>query len=210
VNYVVVIEHLEPEISPWLILEYRHVSLIHGKNHTWFTNVPRRYHKLLGIYGSVFEDSVIALILKGIVDPAYTIILDPSAPRKLNYSDLVTSKYIVIGGILGDHPPRGRTRIYITSRVPNTIRAFNIGEGQYSIDGAAYYLKYLLNHKSDKDFKYVDGVKIKTDYGYVYLPYRYPVVNGKPLIADGLEYYLKYRKLREDIWEEILRASQIS
>ena len=204
-NYTIIIEHLEPEISPWLLLEYRHVSQIHGKERVWFTNVPIRYHRLLRLYGRVFEESVIELLVKVFIDPSQTIILDPSASRRLQYSDLVNAKYIIIGGILGDHPPRGRTRIYITNRAPPIVRAFNIGEEQYSIDGSAYYVKYLIEHKNDKGFQYVDGVRIETEYGYVYLPYRYPLVNGKPLLADGLEYYLKYRRLRDDIWREILQ-----
>lgn len=204
-DYTIIIEHLEPEISPWLLLEYRHVSRIHGKERVWFTNVPSRYHRLLGLYGCVFEESVIELLVEGFIEPSRTIILDPLAPCRLQYSDFVATKYIVIGGILGDHPPRGRTRTYITSRAPPTVRAFNIGEEQYSIDGTAYYVRYLIEHKSDDGFQYIDGVRIETEYGYVYLPYRYPLVNGKPLLADGLEYYLKYRKLRDDIWREILQ-----
>jgi len=209
-DYTIIIEHLEHEISPWLLLEYRHVSRIHGKERVWFTRVPIRYHRLLGLYGHVFEESVIELLVKGFINPSQTIVLDPLAPCKLQYSDLVAAKYVVIGGILGDHPPRGRTRIRITSRVPSTVRAFNIGEEQYSIDGSAYYVKYLVEYKSDEGFQYIDGVRVEIEYGYVYLPYRYPLVDGKPLLADGLEYYLKYRKLRDDIWGEILKFTNKS
>jgi len=206
VEYTVIVEHLEQEISLWLLLEYRHVSRIHGKERVWFTNVPRRYHKILSLYGRVFEKSVIALLFERYIEPAQTIVLDPQAQQKLTFNDLITARYIVIGGILGDHPPRGRTKTFITSRAPSGVKAFNIGEGQYSIDGAAYYVKYLIEHRGEEGFEYVDGVKIETEHGYVYLPYRYPLVNGRPLLADGLEYYLKYRKLREDIWREIREA----
>jgi ribosome biogenesis SPOUT family RNA methylase Rps3 len=63
VNYVVIVEHLEAELSPWLLLEYRHVSRIHGRDHTWFTNVAARYHRIIEIYGRVFEESVIDLLV---------------------------------------------------------------------------------------------------------------------------------------------------
>lgn len=202
-NYVVIVEHLEAELSPWLLLEYRHVSRIQGRDHTWFTNVPARYHRIIKIYGRVFEESVIDLLVSGALNPHETIILDPQAPGKLQYSDLATVKYVIIGGILGDHPPRGRTKTLLTSRIPSSVKAFNIGEAQYSIDGAAYYVKYLLDHRGEEGFQYVDGVTVETEHGYVFLPYRYPLVDGKPLLADGLEYYLKHRKLREDIWREI-------
>ncbi|MEM0247171.1 MAG: hypothetical protein QXW53_05660, partial [Desulfurococcaceae archaeon] len=89
------------------------------------------------------------------------------------------------------------------SRLPHSVKSRNIGNGQYSIDGATYYIDYLWRNKDLACFKYVDGIYIETDQGYVYLPYRYPLVNSRPLIANGLEYYLKYRKMRDDIWKEI-------
>jgi len=200
----VVIEHCEGALSPWLILEYRHASMIYGRERLVFTNVPRRYHRLLSKYGTVLSESVVDLVLAGRVSPERVVVLDPAAPEALEYRHLLGVEYVVIGGILGDHPPRGRTRLYITSRMPGGVRAFNIGEGQYSIDGAVYYVEYLWRNRGLQGFEYTDGVRVETDFGEVYLPFRYPLVNGKPLLADGLDYYLKYRRLREDIWREIL------
>lgn len=205
---IAVIEHCEPEFSPWLILEYRHSSLIYGKEHILFTNIPERYIKIMSRYGRVSEKSIVELVLRGNINPEEIVILDPSAPLSLTYSDLASAKYIVIGGILGDHPPRGRTRLHITSKMPQNVRARNIGNGQYSIDGAIYYVQYLWQNKSANGFKFVDGITIETLSGYIYLPFRYPLINNKPLLADGLEYYLKYRKLREDIWLELTSNKQ--
>lgn len=203
VKPVVVIEHCETELSPWLLLEYRHASMIYGKDFLWFTNVPPRYHRTLSRYGRVLSDNVVELVRCRALNPERTIVLDPKASRTLTFEELLTAEFVVIGGILGDHPPRGRTWLYITSRMPTGVRAFNIGDGQYSIDGAVYYVEYMWRNKGIEGFKYVDGVVIETGMGEVYLPFRYPVVNGKPLLADGLEYYLKYKRLRDDIWAEI-------
>lgn len=200
---VIIIEHCETGFSPWLLLEYRHASMIYGRDYLWFTNVSQRYHGILSRYGRVLSESVVKLVESGVLNPNHTIVLDPKADQALTFEDLLTAGFVVIGGILGDHPPRGRTWLYITSRMPPGVRAFNIGGGQYSIDGAVYYVDYMWRNKGIEGFKYVDGVVIKTDFGEVYLPFRYPVVNGKPLLADGLEYYLKYRRLRDDIWAEI-------
>lgn len=202
---VVVIEHCETKLSPWLLLEYRHASIVYGRDYLWFTNVPQRYHRVLSRYGRTLSESVVELLRSGVFKPEQTIVLDPKADRALAFEDLSIAEFVVIGGILGDHPPRGRTWLYITSRMPPGVRAFNIGNGQYSIDGAVYYVEYMWRNKGVEGFKYVDCVVIETDTGEVYLPFRYPVVNGKPLLADGLEYYLKYGKLRDDIWEEIVR-----
>jgi ribosome biogenesis SPOUT family RNA methylase Rps3 len=200
----VVIEHCEDELSPWLILEYRHASKIYGRDKLVFTRVPRRYHRLLSKYGEVRGESIVELVSSGSISPSAVIVLDPRAAETLDYKHLLEAKYVVVGGILGDHPPRGRTWLYITSRMPSGVRAFNIGEGQYSIDGAVYYVDYLWRNRGLEGYRYVDGVVIEGEHGEIYLPFRYPVVNDKPLLAEGLEYYLKYRRLRDDIWREIV------
>lgn len=200
----IVIEHCEDELSPWLILEYRHASKIYGRDRLLFTRVPRRYHRLLSKYGEVREESIVELVSSGSISPSAVIVLDPRAAETLDYKHLLEAKYVVVGGILGDHPPRGRTWLYITSRMPSDVRAFNIGEGQYSIDGAVYYVDYLWRNKGLEGYRYVDGIVIESEHGEIYLPFRYPVVNDKPLLAEGLEYYLKYRRLRDDIWREIV------
>ncbi|MEM1701425.1 MAG: SAM-dependent methyltransferase, partial [Desulfurococcaceae archaeon] len=200
-------EHLEESLSPWLLLEYRHVSMFYGKEWLWFTNIPVKYHRVLRKYSAhVFDKSIIALVENGLVKPNELIILDPQSSNELGYNVLASTKYVLIGGILGDHPPRGRTKAMLTSKLRG-VQAYNIGEMQYSIDGAAYYIHYLWIHRGIEGFKYIDGVSIDTDHGSVYLPYRYPLVNGKPLLADGLEYYIKHRKLREDIWRELFSES---
>lgn len=203
---IVVIEHCEETLSPWLLLEYRHVSLIYGKDYVWYTNIPSRYKRILSKYGTVEEKSVVDIIVEGEINPEKVIILDPLAEHELTYEALASAEYVVIGGILGDYPPRGRTREYITSKVPGNVRSYNIGKGQYSIDGSAYYINYLYNHGSLDGFRYIDGVELKYENTLIYLPFRYPVVNGKPLFADGLEYYLKHRVLPDYIWREIMNA----
>ena len=201
---LIVIEHLESELRPWLLLEYRHASIIYGRSHVVFTNVPSKYASILSKYGRVIHESIVELVARGEVGAGDLVVLDPRAKSSLTYEELLKAKYVVIGGILGDHPPRGRTHSYITSRLPRGVKAFNIGDGQYSIDGAVYYVNYLWTNRGLNGYEYIDGIYVETNQGHVYLPFRYPLVNGKPLLADGLEYYLKYRKVRDDIWAEIL------
>jgi ribosome biogenesis SPOUT family RNA methylase Rps3 len=199
-----IIEHCEVDLSPWIFLEYRHASIIYGRENLLFTNTPAKYHKILSKYGGVRSESVLELIRRNEIKLEEVIVLDPRAHKTLTYQDLFGAKYVVVGGILGDHPPKGRTWDYITSRIQGNIKAFNIGEGQYSIDGAVYYVEYMWRNRDMSGFRYVDGVTLKTDQGEIYLPYRYPLVNNEPLLADGLDYYLKHRKIRDDIWLEII------
>lgn len=204
---IIVIEHCEKDLSPWLLIEYRHASIIIGRDRLWFTNTPSKYHKILSRYGVVREESIVKLVWMGLVNPSEVIVLDPQAPTPLTYDKLVSARYVVIGGILGDHPPRGRTKMLITDRMPKGVFAYNIGDGQYSIDGSVYYVKYMLDHKGLDGYRYVDGVEINTGSSVIYLPYRYPIVNGKPLISRELIYYLTHRALPEEVWSEIKNTS---
>ncbi len=197
---VVVIEHLEDEFSVWLLLEYRHVSLIIGREHVWYTNIPCRYKGLMSKYGRVYCESVIELIDNGVIPRDKVIILDPIAKDMLRREELVDS-YIIVGGILGDHPPRQRTWKLLSSKLKG-VRIRNIGDGQYSIDGAVYYV-YKLWLDNLKDYEYIDGVRIETPTGYIKLPFRYPLVNGEPLLAPGLIEYLRTGRIPETVLEEL-------
>lgn len=197
---VIIIEHLEDGFSPWLFLEYRHSSMIAGREYLWITNLPRRYHGLMSRYGRVFEESVIDLIGGGSIAPDKVIVLDPSAREMLKRYE-IDGSYIVIGGILGDHPPKHRTYKLLTSRLRG-VKARSIGEGQYSIDGTVYFVIHYWRFGLE-NYRFIDGLRIKTENGYIKLPFRYPLVDGKPLLAPGLEYYLKYGRLPEEIAREI-------
>ncbi len=193
----IVIEHLEPEMSLWILLEYRHAGLIVGdRDMLWFTNIPARYKKILDKYGRVYEKSILELVPQEKI-----VILDPQAEKPLTYDDLL-GKYVVIGGILGDYPPRGRTKELLSSRAPRAEKR-NIGEGQYSIDGTVYYVMYLWKHGSMNEFKYVDGVKINTNEGHIFLPFRYPVEDNRPILAPGLKEYLLSKRVPDHILKEI-------
>lgn len=198
----IIIEHLEEEFSIWLFLEYRHSSLIYGKEYLWYTNLPSKYHKIMKKYGKTFEKSVIDLIREGFIDKSKVIILDPAAKEELTYIDLVENNYVIVGGILGDHPPRQRTKILLSSRLGD-VKKRNIGNGQYSIDGAVYYVNFLWSNKSIEKMKYIDGITIETQYGYIRLPFRYPIVDNKPLTAPGLIEYLKSGTILEEIKREL-------
>jgi len=200
---VIIIEFLEEKLTPWLLLEIRHASIIYGREYLWITNTPVKYQRLLSRYGYVYSDSVIDLVSNNRINAGDVIVLDPIASKPLEYLDLVRFKFVVIGGILGDHPPQRRTHKYITSKLPSNINARNIGDNQYSIDGSVFYVNYMLINKSMSNYKYVDGVLLKRDDREIYLPFRYPVVNGKPLLTPGLEEYLFTGEIPDYIRKEL-------
>ena len=198
---LIVIEHLEPELSPWILLEYRHASNLAGKDHIMYTNVPLRYHNILSLYGRVSEHSVL-----DIFDHSRLIILDLKADKSLTKYDLENIDAVVVGGILGDHPPKGRTYKLLSSRAKDSLKR-NIGKGQYSIDGAVYVVLEVFRRGCLECIEYIDGIELSRRIGNeeikIFLPFRYPMVNNRPLLAPGLKEYLLEGLLPDFIIEEI-------
>lgn len=199
---IIAIEHLEDTLGIWLFLEYRHSCLIAGNRNIIITNLPAKYHHLLRRYCSLLEEkSVLELY-----PHEKMIILDPQAPEELSIKDLESAEVVVVGGILGDHPPRGRTKKLLSSRAPRAIKR-NIGEGQYSIDGTVYVVTRFLETGTLSSIKYVNGIVIRDEVQGVVreikLPFRYPMVDNKPLITPGLREYLLYGRLPKEIRKEL-------
>ena len=181
---IFIIEHLEKRIYKWCLIEYKHISKIVGKNNLWFTNTKS---KELKKYGKVFEKSVSELNLKK------ACILDPDAKKVLNTKDVKKFNYFIFGGILGDYPRKKRTKSELTKKLNFENR--NIGKKQLSTDNAVYVAKEILNGKSLNKIKFKDKIEIELGkYDSVILPYRYAIVNKKPLISNELITYLKRRK----------------
>jgi ribosome biogenesis SPOUT family RNA methylase Rps3 len=196
-----IIEVCEPFISNWLLLEIKHSSIIVGKDKLLITNVKENYVQYLSKYGNVSSSSIIDL--KDLHDKI--IILDPLADLTLTPEE-ASNHMLVIGGILGDDPPRGRTFKYITSKLPN-CKARNLGKKQFSIDGAIYVAKLINEGKKLEEIPIMENLVIKVDeFHEIILPYVYPLVNNKPLISDELIEYLKYY-IEED--EEMLLSGKI-
>lgn len=191
---VFVIEHLEPEVSKWLLFEYTHASEIVGKEKLWFTNVKRIEDSLkLQPLGKVCSERAFELFTQSKV-----IVLDPKANSSLNPDDFKGKEAVVIGGILGDHPPRGRTSRLLTATFPGAV-VRNIGRFQFSIDGAIYVAKLVGEGTPLEAIPVKKGLKIKLDdEGEIYLPYAYPIKNGKPLINPKLVEYLRSEEIVED------------
>jgi len=181
-----VIEHLEPEISKWLYLEYKHASKIVGKSRLMFTNVKKTGDaEILSALGIVKSESFIEIF-----DQKRVVILDPRAKERLKPEDFMGKEATIIGGILGDHPPRGRTRKLVTLRAPEAA-VRNIGRGQFSIDGAVYVARLVSEGVRLDDIPVKKGLHIKiNEAAEVYLPYIYPLKDRKPVVSEELLEYL--------------------
>jgi len=187
---IYIIEHLEPKIWPWCLIEYKHISKIVGKNNLWFTNIKQNNNavKELSKYGKIIKQSVRELSL------SKACVLDPEAKVTLNPKETKQFKYFIFGGILGDYPPKKRTRKELTQFIKNP-KTRNIGKQQMSTDNAVYTVNQIVSGKDLKDLKFKNKIEIKiNDIESVVLPYKYNLIKEKPLISQDLIAFLKRKK----------------
>lgn len=181
---IIIIEHLEPELWPWCIIEYESISKMFSKSEIWFTNIKKDGQKLSNL-GKVFKKSVLDMNLED------ACVLDPDAKKTIDYEDSKKFKYFIIGGILGDYPPKKRTKVELTKKLSNA-EARNMGKKQFSTDNAVYVLKNILNGGSMKNMSFQNKLTVKiNNVESIELPYYYPLVDGKPRISQKLLSYLK-------------------
>lgn len=186
-----VIEHIEP-LSKWVKLEYAHCSKIVGKKNLLFANVTNKAElEFLKKIGRVEEKSVLDLFQKEKV-----IVLEPQAEKKLGRGDFKKYRKIIIGGILGEAEPSGRTLELITSKLKKAIPR-NLGPLQFSIDGAAFVAK-KIEVEEEKDLGVLNELEIEFSEGHsTVLHYAIPVFKGKPIFTPGLVEYVR----SEESWE---------
>ena len=179
-----IIEHMEPRVYPWCIIEYKHISKIVGKKNLIFTNTSNVKLKKLG---KVTKKHVEKLNLDK------PCLLDPNAPKKLTPKEAKKFKTFVFGGILGDYPPRKRTKDLVFKMRKAAIR--NLGKEQMSTDTAVLVTKKIVDGKSLEQIPFTDNVEIHVRKGEaIRLPYRYVVYKANPVLAPGLLQFLRKQK----------------
>lgn len=182
---IFIIEHLEPKLWAWCVIEYKHMSRIVGRGNIWFTNIAKKYSRKLEKYGTVFTKSVKDMNLENIC------VLDPAAENILMPIDEKKFQYFIFGGILGDYPPRKRTKEELTRFLKNSATR-NIGKEQLSTDGAVFVVHEILNGKKFSELKFQKGVDVRINsVESTHLPFKYVLKNGKPLMSKELIKYLK-------------------
>ena len=184
---IFIIEHLEPKVWKWCLIEYEHISNIVGKENLWITNVKRKNKKLEN-FAKVFKEGVKNLNLKN------ACVLDPETKQILTPQDSKFD-YFIFGGILGDHPPKKRTKKELTKFIPQFEKR-NIGKKQFPTDNAVYVVKKIIEGKKFDELKFKENHEISFDeFRSVILPFRYVLKeNGEPLISDKIMKHLKTKK----------------
>ncbi|KAI8065132.1 SAM-dependent RNA methyltransferase [Gongronella butleri] len=105
-----IIEHFEDGMHEWCVLEYNHMLSNVGGDHLWFSGLSdtclQTMPEELKAAHCHQED---VMHLPG-VDPSKVCLLDPAGEKELSPEDGDQFEYFLFGGILGDHPPRDRTK----------------------------------------------------------------------------------------------------
>lgn len=185
---IYIIEHLEPKLWKWCVIEYKHIAQMVGKKNLWITNLKKSSAELQK-YGKVMTKSVTELKL------AKVCVLDPDATKTLTPHDAKRFNYFIFGGILGNNPPQKRTGPELTTKFKYQIEIRNIGQKQMSTDNAVAVVQEIVKGKKLEQLPFQDGIEIDLKEGEsIMFPYRYLLVKGKPLVSEELMKYLRRKK----------------
>ncbi len=182
---VVFVEHAD-RWSPWLDLEYTESFRV-ARGYGWeFTVTGADPEVLAKARYPALPYSGSELPLKG----ERVVVLDPDAEEPLTPDE--EPDVIVVGGILGDHPRRHRTRKLITPRFEGA-EVRHLGDYHFSIDGAVRVALMILEEGLEiEELEVVERPEVELEDGHsVRLHCDYPAEDGRPILPEGLLEYLR-------------------
>lgn len=175
-----IVEHLESELSSWLVLEYENVY--HNTKDVLFTNITKNQKKVASL--PIMKESVATLGLTN------ACVLDPHASTVLRPDDKFTTH--VVGGLLGRTPPQKRTRA-LAKTLGLPVRS--IGPYQLSVDTTVLAAKIIRNGTPADKLSFKQGVKVTLKNGEtVLLPHAYLEFNKEIMITPGIQEVLERQK----------------
>lgn len=193
-----IIEHMEEGFSEWVILEYSQILREVGAENlilsslpesTTEKDIPQRLLKL-GLRWTTKD-------LKGInedfkdfelLKDGRVCLLDPRATIDLQPEDATKFDYFVFGGILGDHPPRDRTKELKTA-YPNLLISRRLGDKQMTTDTAIRTTQLIIKDRiAFEDIKFIDYPEFRFNKNEATeMPFRYVLdKEGKPILPEGM------------------------
>ena len=182
---LLIIEHCEPKLSEWLLLEYKHAAKIWSGNLVFTRVVDKKTSTTLRKLGLVRNETA-----KTAFSEKKCIVLDPQAKKPLTPKECSNMDAIIIGGLLGYEKPQGRTKTLITDT--SGFQTRHLGKLQLSIDGAVFVTKAICLGLNLSDIEIAQEVEIIHDKVHsTILPFGYPVIDDIPMITPGLVQYLR-------------------
>ncbi len=188
---VIVIDNMEAYTSMWLAAEYGEASRVaeeHGINLYITGLIPGELESILAKRGiKILREA------ESLCNRPDAVLLDMRASKTLDPLEALGVSCFIIGGIMGDHPPRGRT-ILLYHKYPYAAKR-NLGRLQLSVDGTVKVLTKILSGTpvSEVEIMYPVKLTVNSPMGLVEieLPFAYPVERGKPWIPEEVVKLLK-------------------
>lgn len=193
-----IIEHMEEGFSEWVILEYSQILREVGAENlilsslpesTTEKDIPQRLLKL-GLRWTTKDLKGINEDFKDLelLKDGRVCLLDPRATIDLQPEDATKFDYFVFGGILGDHPPRDRTKELKTA-YPNLLFSRRLGDKQMTTDTAIRTTQLIIKDRiAFEDIKFIDYPEFRFNKNEATeMPFRYVLdKEGKPILPEGM------------------------
>lgn len=197
---VVLVEHMEEYPTRWLVAEYVEAWREAERAGLEFMVTGVRDPRLQSLLSRMgvpwsWEHSW------QVYDRPGTIVLDLWADRDLDPLEAEVAEAFVIGGIMGDYPPRMRG-VLLTSMFDWSSRR-RLGERQMSIHTAAWAVAQVIHGARVEDLPLCENAVIRMGGGLfeaeIRLPFSYPCgADGKPRVPESIARILE----RGVVWDE--------
>ena len=144
-KHTFIVEHMDPELEKWQILEYSTIASECASASSQFilSGLPKHVSDLSQVEQS--PSSVDDLVSGAGIPKERVCLLDPRGESDLAPEDGDKFDVFVFGGILGDDPPRDRT-------AELRVKGFGgrrLGKGQLTTDTAARVTRIVVQEKSE-------------------------------------------------------------
>jgi ribosome biogenesis SPOUT family RNA methylase Rps3 len=143
-KHTFIVEHMDPELEKWQILEYSTIAKECADSNSQFilSGLPKAVPELSSVEQS--PQSVDDLVSSANIPKERVCLLDPRGESDLAPEDGDKFDVFVFGGILGDDPPRDRT-------AELRVKGFGgrrLGKEQLTTDTAARVTRIVVQEKS--------------------------------------------------------------
>ena len=182
-----IIVNMEPYPSRWVIAEYTEASRV-AREHGYRLIVAGASPQLRAILSRRSVEAT-GMNVYSLCRGRLAVTLDLWADRVLEPWEAASVNCILVGGIMGDHPPRGRGMLLSLENPWAPPRS--LGPWQLSVDGTVKLTLQAIQRGVRPDMlEVVEGVSLEVDAGLgkvtVELPFAYPLRDGKPWISGEL------------------------
>ncbi|KAL6938473.1 hypothetical protein ACO0OL_001013 [Hanseniaspora opuntiae] len=195
-----IVEHMESmPMSEWVTLEYKKMIQDVGRDNLLICSLPAGTTEAdipaeLTALGLQWTTLQLDTLHKDF--PAFTNIqdkkmclLDPRGESELACTDVNNYEVCILGGILGSHPPRDRTK-ELKDKYPGLLVGKRLGNLQMSTDTACRCAHYILDKQiAFENIKFIDYPEIRfSKREAIEMPFRYIIdeATNKPILPDGM------------------------